>query len=75
MKRLGNLYQNIYDIENIANVYHSICKKVKDKRKKEYLKENKLIYISKIYATLKNKAYVVGPYKGIGNAKKIQSHL
>lgn len=62
MKRLGNLYQNIYDIENIASVYHSICKKVKDKRKKEYLKENKLIYISKIYATLKNKAYVVGPY-------------
>lgn len=60
MKRLGFLYENIYNLENIANTYYEICKKVKGKRKKEYLKENKLIYISRIYTTLKNRAYTVG---------------
>lgn len=60
MKRLGFLYENICDIEHISEMYSEICKNIKGEKKKEFLKENKLIYISRIYSTLKSKSYTVG---------------
>ncbi len=62
MKRIGNLYQNIYKFENIVNAYNEVCRNTKNKRKVENLKEYKTIYISRIYNILKNKSYIVGPY-------------
>ena len=62
MKRICNLYQNIYKFENIVNAYNEVCRNTKNKRKVENLKEYKTIYISRIYNILKNKSYIVGPY-------------
>lgn len=39
MKRKGNLYQNIYNFDNIVNAYNEVCRNTKNKRKVEYFKE------------------------------------
>lgn len=62
MKRLNNLYEQIYDLENISKVFDSISKKIKNKTKLEYLREYRCMYISRIHTLLKNKEYQVGPY-------------
>ena len=62
MKRLSNLYKNIYDFNNILSAYNEVCKNTRNKRKVAHFKEYKNIYISRIYNILKNKQYVVGPY-------------
>ncbi len=62
MKRLSNLYKNIYDFNNILSAFNEVCKNTRDKRKAAHFKEYKNIYISRIYNVLKNKQYVVGPY-------------
>ena len=62
MKRKGYLYQNIYNFNNIVQAYNEVCKNPKNKRKVEYFKEYKCVYISRIYNILKNKKYKVGPY-------------
>ena len=33
MKRKGNLYQNICDINNIIEVFNEVCRNTKNKRK------------------------------------------
>lgn len=62
MKRKGYLYENIYDFNNIVDAYEEVCRNTKNKKKVEYFKEYKCIYISRIYNILKNEEYVVGPY-------------
>lgn len=62
MKRKGYLYENIYDFNNITDAYNEVCRNTKNKKKVEYFKEYKCIYISRIYHILKNEEYVVGPY-------------
>lgn len=62
MKRKNNLYQNTYKMENILEAYNEVCRNTKNKRKVRNYKEYKCIYISRIYETLKNKTYEVGPY-------------
>ena len=62
MKRKGNLYQNIYNINNILNAYNEVCKNTKNKRKVNNYRQYKCIYISRVYDILKNKQYEVGPY-------------
>ena len=62
MKRKGNLYENIYKIENIMAAYDEVCRNTKSKRKVNRFKEFKCIYISRIYNILKNREYKVGPY-------------
>ena len=62
MKRLNNLYQNTYKMENILEAYNEVCRNTKNKRKVRNYKEYKCVYISRIYETLKNKTYEVGPY-------------
>lgn len=62
MKRTGNLYENIYKLENIFDAFNEVCRNTKNKKKVRNYKEYKCIYISRIYNTLKNKSYVVGPY-------------
>ena len=62
MKRINNLYEEIYKLENINYAYDMICSHIKNKRKIEYLKENRCIIISKIHNILKNREYEVGAY-------------
>ncbi len=61
MKRLNNLYENIYKFENILDAFNEVCKNTKSKRKVANLKEYKATYISRIYNILKNRAYTPGP--------------
>ena len=62
MKRKNNLYENTYKMENILDAYNEVCRNTKNKRKVRNYKEYKCIYISRIYETLKNRTYEVGPY-------------
>ncbi|MGN1269591.1 MAG: reverse transcriptase domain-containing protein [Clostridia bacterium] len=62
MKRKSNLYENIYCLENIFDAFDEICKNTRNKRKVRNYREYKCIYVSRVYSTLKNKNYVVGPY-------------
>lgn len=62
MKRLGHLYENIYNIDNIQAEFDEICKNTKNHKKVEFFKEYKCTYITRIYNILKNEKYVVGPY-------------
>ena len=62
MKRKKDLYKNIYVMENIMSAFDEVCKNTKNKRKVRNYKQYKCIYISRIYNTLKNKTYEVGPY-------------
>ena len=62
MKRLGNLYENVYKIENIMQAFNEVCRNTKNKRRVNQYKDFKCIYIYRIYNILKNKNYIVGPY-------------
>ena len=62
MKRMHNLYNNILDLENINYVFNKICCHVKNKQRKEILKQYKCMYISNVYNILKNKSFKVGTY-------------
>ena len=62
MKRKGNLYENIYDFNNIVDAINEVCRNTKNRKKVEFFKEYKCTYISRIYNTLKNGNYVPGPY-------------
>jgi hypothetical protein len=62
MKRIGNLYPNIYKFENIITAYNEVCRNTKNKRKVAKFREYKCIYISRIYNILINKNYTPGPY-------------
>ena len=48
MKRIGYLYNNIYDIKNIQSAFNEVCKNTKNKRKVETFKEYKCTYITRI---------------------------
>lgn len=62
MKRLGNLYENIYKIENIMQAFDEVCKNTKNKHKVNKYKEFRCMYIYRIYNILKNRNYTVGKY-------------
>ncbi len=62
MKRKGNLYPEIYKLENIICAFNEVCRNTKNKKKVANYKQYKCIYITRIYNTLKNKSYEVGPY-------------
>ena len=55
MKRLGNLYKDIYDLDNIEKAYKEVCKNTRNERKVFNMKQYKAIYISRIYNTLVNR--------------------
>ena len=57
MKRIGNLYENIYDLDNIEKAYKEVCKNTRNERKVFNMKQYKAIYISRIYNILKNREF------------------
>lgn len=62
MKRKGNLYENIYDFENIVSAFNEVCRNTKNKKKVDRFKEYKCIYLARIYVLLRAKEYVPGDY-------------
>ena len=62
MKRIGNLYENTYKIENIIQAFNEVCRNTKNKNRVNKYKEFKCMYIYRIYNILKNRSYTVGPY-------------
>lgn len=62
MKRVGNIYENIYKIENIMQAFDEVCRNTKTKIKVNKFREFKCVYVSRIYNILKNREYKVGPY-------------
>lgn len=52
MKRIGNLYKNIYKMQNIIDAYKEVCKNTKNKRKVYNYKQYKCVYITRIHEVL-----------------------
>ncbi len=62
MKRKGNLYKDICNVNNIIKVFDEVCRNTKNKGKVYKYKKLKCLNVFRIYDTLINKKYVVGPY-------------
>ena len=62
MKRKGNLYKKLLDMENIEKAFNEVIAHTKNKQKVQNYKEFKCVYISRIYNVLLNREYEVGPY-------------
>lgn len=62
MKRKGNLYKNICDINNIISAYNEVCRNTKNKKKVARFKEYTCMNISVIHKILETKSYVPSPY-------------
>lgn len=62
MKRKTNLYQNIYQLENIKKIFQEVCKNTKNKKKVEEYKQLKCVHIYQIYQILKQREYKMSPY-------------
>lgn len=62
MKRVGNIYSNLYDLNNIINVYNKIKCNTKNKYKIEQFEDYFCINIVKIYNVLKENKYEIGKY-------------
>lgn len=62
MKRVGNIYSNLYDLNNIISVYNKIRKNIKNKHKIEQFEDYFCINIVNIYNVLKYNKYEVGKY-------------
>lgn len=62
MKRKGNLYDNMCDINNIMLVYDEVCRNTKNKKRVATYREYRCGNIAKIRDVLINRRYVVGPY-------------
>ena len=62
MKRIGNLYEQTYKLENILSAFNEVCRNTKNKRRINQFRDFKCIYVYRIYNILKNRKYVVGPY-------------
>lgn len=63
MKRIGNLYEKIYDMDNIV-MAHKMARKDKiHYTEVKKVDENKEFYFNEIHNILKNKTYKVGKYK------------
>lgn len=62
MKRRGNLYQNIYNFNNIVSAYNEVCGNTKNKKRVSRFREYKCVYLARIYTILKTKNYTPGAY-------------
>ena len=62
MKRKNNLYNEICKIDNIKQAYNEVSKNTRNKNRVSKLKEYKSLYIYRVYLTLTNKNYIIGPY-------------
>ena len=54
MKRKGDLYKNICNLDNIEMIYNEVCRNTRNERRVFNMKQYKSIYISRVYDTLVN---------------------
>ena len=57
MKRVGNIYHKLYDMDAILRAYLEVMKTTRNKREITKFNQYKCIYIQKIYRCLKDKTY------------------
>ena len=62
MKRKGNLYNSICNINHIECAFKEVCKNTRNERRVFNMKQYKSIYIVRVYNTLIKKEYKVGKY-------------
>lgn len=62
MKRLGNLYKNTYNFNNITSAFNEVCRNTKNKRKVAKFKDYRCLYISRIHNILEQRNYIPGLY-------------
>jgi hypothetical protein len=62
MKRIGNLYENMYKCKNIKSAFNEVCSNTRNKVKASKFKQYECINIYRVYYTLKNRLYKPGPY-------------
>ncbi len=62
MKRIGNLYETMYEFKNIQSAFNEVCSNTRNRLKASRFKEYECINIFRVYSTLKNRTYVPGPY-------------
>lgn len=62
MKRFRNLYKNICNINHIQLAYHEVAQNTRNEKRVAKLNSYKSLYIYRIYKTLTEKDYIVGPY-------------
>ena len=63
MKRVNNIYHQLYNFDNLFKVFDMVCKKIKNKRKVNLIIDNKIGIITKAYNDLVNNTYTPGKYK------------
>ena len=63
MKRIGFIYEKIFDIDNIKNAIMRSSVGKRDKRLVKYVIDNIDYYASKIQTKLTNKSYIPSPYE------------
>ena len=63
MKKIDNLYNKLYDINNLLYVFDLVSKKTNNKRKVNSFQSNKVSIIYKAYDDLRNKKYILGEYR------------
>lgn len=62
MKRVGYIYDNIHDIDNIKEAVMNSSKKKRDQKRVKKILDNKDYYAEKISEMIKNKTYEPSPY-------------
>lgn len=58
MKRKGNLYEDICNVNNILAVYDEVCRNTKNKVKVNTYREYKCGNVAKIYNVLTRREYI-----------------
>lgn len=58
MKRVGNIYDKLCDINNIIDAYNEVMKTTRNKRYVTLFNRYKCIYIRKIYDDMGNRCYI-----------------
>lgn len=62
MKRMGNLYKNLFNYNNIIASFNEVRKNTRNERRVYNMKQYKAYYYSMVYRIIKSENYVVGDY-------------
>lgn len=65
MKRVGNIYQNIIDKNNIRNAILNASKRKRNRRNVRYVLNNIEVAVDNIYNLLKTNSFIPSPYEKV----------
>ena len=63
MKRIGNLYSKIYDMDNLKLAHHNASKNKKCYKEVKMVNRNENYYLEKIQDMISNKTYKTSQYE------------